>query len=67
MKYLTAAVCLLLPGLASAAPPSTIPDLIRSLQDTNLAIRMKAIRELGELGTAGRPAVPELCRLLRED
>ncbi len=61
----------LLLGLASSARAGAedkeIARQIKDLSADDSAIRLQAIRYLGDLGAAGRPAVPALVRVLTED
>jgi HEAT repeat protein len=46
--------------------PETITALVQKLGDPEPAVRLKAIRDLGRLGKAARPAVPALAQAVRD-
>lgn len=54
------------PSLSEAAPPrETVPGLVKALRQGEKPEQVRAAREIGSLGTAGKAAVPDLLALLR--
>lgn len=51
---------------ASARPPEPAPELVERLTHADKHVRVKALRQLGELGTAGKHAVEAVAPLLRD-
>lgn len=50
--------------LGSAANAEDVPDLLKRLQGTDVAIRVEAAREMGDLGEHAKAAVPALVEAL---
>src|SRR5262245_7546002 len=50
-------------GKAAAAP--AVKELTAAAQDSDDRVSLYCMRALGQLGSAGRPAVPTLVRILR--
>jgi hypothetical protein len=59
------AMCFLLP-LQSAGTSPDIDSLRKSIHNTNQAVRLAALDELGALGEKASAAVPDLCDILRD-
>ena len=59
----SASLCL----AANDPKPATIADLIQQLSSNDATVRQHAAQQLGNLGVAGRPAVPALIQMLSEN
>ena len=69
-KLLIAGLGLVLLGLArqaSPAPPDETAAPLKALKDENRQVRLRAVRDLGNLGTAGKSAVPALSAAMKND
>jgi hypothetical protein len=53
--------------MAGPAARGAVPDLVRSLNDTEISIRRLAVEVLGGIGPAASVAIPELKKLGQGD